>query len=82
MFVTLATLPNASSTLSSIGDYSSEMFSSFLPFAYLLIGFVVGGLLLHFVIMAIVNGIEWLFPDQSIRRADEAIKESRRLRGL
>lgn len=53
---TLATLPTSTELMSQIGAYSSPLFSDLLLFAIFAIGFIVGGLLIAFLIN-IVSGV-------------------------
>jgi len=42
IFGTLLTLPDASTTLAAVGDYSAPIFTDLLPFFYLAIGVFLG----------------------------------------
>lgn len=53
----LISLPDASSTFATIGTYSTEMFDQFWLVAVFGVGFLVGGILLRYVIRAVMSGI-------------------------
>jgi len=57
MFVTLFTTPNATSTLTEVSNYSSALFDSLVPLAWIAVGFIVGGLLVSFLIGAVLRGV-------------------------
>jgi len=45
---TLITAPVASTTMSSLGEWAEEIFTTLSPFAYIALGIMVGGLLVLF----------------------------------
>lgn len=55
--LTLFTIPDASTIVSSTSDYSSTIFTEFLPIVYVVVGFVVGGLAIRWLIQALKGGI-------------------------
>lgn len=50
LYATLFTMPSATSTLTEAGEWSSELFDSFLPILYIIIG--VGIFVLFFRLIA------------------------------
>lgn len=46
---TLITLPDATTTLSGVGTYSTALFTDLLPFALMGVGLIVGGIAIAFL---------------------------------
>lgn len=46
---TLITLPDASSTLTGVGSYSTALFTDLYPFALMGVGLIVGGIAIAFL---------------------------------
>lgn len=53
----LVDLPAASTTLASVGAASSPMFDVLLPLGLFAVGFIVGGLIVAFIIDAITGAL-------------------------
>lgn len=51
------TTPDATSTFANIGTWSSSMFDNFQSVMYMIIGFLVGGLLVSALIAVVVSAI-------------------------
>ena len=58
MYVALFSTPNATTTLTETAQYSTALFDSLLPLAYIAIGFIVGGILVSFLISAVLRGVK------------------------
>lgn len=56
--LSIFTLPSASTIISSTSDYSGAMFTELLPLAYIVVGLIVAGLLVRFVMRAVLRGIK------------------------
>jgi len=54
--LTLFTAPSATTTLTQVGTYSSALFTDLLPVIYIGAGFIIGGLLISFVIGRVIAG--------------------------
>lgn len=50
------TLPDATSTMTSIGDYSSAIFDELLPVLYIVAGLIIGGLIVSKIISTVIKG--------------------------
>lgn len=53
----LIAVPSTSEILSNVSQASNPVFSELLPLAYLLLGFIIGGLVINFVVKAVLRGI-------------------------
>jgi len=54
--LTFFTVSNATSTMTSVGTYSSAMFSELLPVLYVVAGLLIGGMIVAKIIGATVKG--------------------------
>jgi len=65
---------NATSTLQNLGAYSSAMFDELLPLVYVGAGFLIGGMLIWFVIDA-VETASW---NALIKKANETAQKNKK----
>lgn len=55
--LSLVTLPDPSTFLTSVSNWSSPFFDDLLPIAYLAIGFPLAGLIIYFLIQSVVKSV-------------------------
>lgn len=56
MLPVLFTMPDASSTMASIGTWSTEGFTNFLPAIYIGVGLLIAGMVVSFVAKSVLAG--------------------------
>lgn len=88
MLYQLATIPDGTSLMASVGNASTGSFAALIPIALALAGLVVGGLLVAFIFELIPVALEWfltrVFGGGSSRydASSEAIYEHRRFKKM
>lgn len=58
--LSFVTLPDATTILTGIGNYASPLFDNLLPLAMLMLGCIIGGMLVRFIIDIVVSALSWL----------------------
>jgi len=51
-------MPTSTEIWTGVGNYSSQTFTEFLPLVYIVVGFILGGILISFLVRAIMGGIK------------------------